>query len=36
MERVYVPPRALLDLDLADLVALRDAVTKLPTGKTPS
>jgi hypothetical protein len=27
---VYIPPRALLDLDLADLVTLRNAVAKLP------
>jgi DNA-binding MarR family transcriptional regulator len=31
MEKVYIPPRELLDLDLDDLVALRDAVAKLPT-----
>jgi DNA-binding MarR family transcriptional regulator len=30
MERVYIPPRALLGLDLADLVTLRNAVAKLP------
>ena len=30
MERVYVTPRALLELDLADLVTLRNAVAKLP------
>lgn len=29
MERMYLPPRALLDLDLADLVILRNAVTRL-------
>lgn len=29
MERMYLPPRALLDLDLADLVTLRNAVTGL-------
>lgn len=29
-EHAYVPPRALLQLDLADLVALRNAVIKLP------
>lgn len=29
MERMYVPPPALLDLDLGDLVALRDATAKL-------
>jgi DNA-binding MarR family transcriptional regulator len=30
MEKVYVPPKELLELDLADLVRLRDAVAKLP------
>jgi DNA-binding MarR family transcriptional regulator len=35
MEGVYKPPRALLELDLAELVALRDAVAKLPIGKPP-
>jgi MarR family transcriptional regulator, organic hydroperoxide resistance regulator len=29
MERMYVPPPALLELDLPDLVALRDAVARL-------
>ena len=29
MERAYIPPRQFLELDLADLVALRDAVAKL-------
>lgn len=29
-KRAYQPPRALLELDLADLVALRDAAAKLP------
>jgi hypothetical protein len=36
MKRVYIPPRELLELDLADLVALRDAVAKLPIVKPPS
>ena len=36
MEGVYVPPRELLELDLADLVALRDAVAKLPVIKPTS
>ncbi len=31
MERIYVPPKELLELDLADLVRLRDAVAKLPS-----
>ncbi len=30
MEQVYVPPKELLGLDLADLLRLRDAVAKLP------
>jgi DNA-binding MarR family transcriptional regulator len=30
MEKVYVPPKELLELDIADLVRLRDAVAKLP------
>ncbi len=30
VERAYVPPRALLELDLADLIRLRNAVAKLP------
>jgi len=30
MQSVYIPPRALLDLDLASLVTLRNAVAKLP------
>jgi DNA-binding MarR family transcriptional regulator len=30
MAKVYVPPKELLELDLADLVRLRDAVAKLP------
>lgn len=30
MEKVYVPPQELLELDLADLVRLRDAAAKLP------
>lgn len=30
MENVYVPPKELLELDLADLVRLRDAAAKLP------
>jgi len=34
MERVYVPPRELLELDIADLVALRDAVAKLPISRS--
>lgn len=29
-ERMYVPPPELLDLDLTELIALRDAVKKLP------
>lgn len=29
MERMYIPPRQLLDLDLDDLVTLRNAVAKL-------
>ena len=29
MQRAYHPPRALLELDLPDLVALRDAAAKL-------
>lgn len=29
MERMYIPPRALLELDLADLLKLRNAVAKL-------
>jgi DNA-binding MarR family transcriptional regulator len=29
-ERMYIPPPILLDLDLADLVALRDATARLP------
>jgi DNA-binding MarR family transcriptional regulator len=33
IDRVYVPPRALLDLDYAELVALRDAVAKLSQKK---
>jgi DNA-binding MarR family transcriptional regulator len=36
IECVYIPPRELLELDLADLVALRHAVAKLPSGKPPS
>ena len=32
MHSVYIPPRALLGLDLADLVTLRNAVAKLPSG----
>ena len=36
MERVYIPPRELLELDLADLVALREAAAKLPIVKPPS
>jgi DNA-binding MarR family transcriptional regulator len=31
MERMYIPPRELLDLDLDDLVTLRNAVSKLAT-----
>lgn len=31
MERMYVPPPVLLDLELPDLLALRDATAKLPT-----
>ena len=34
MERMYVPPTELLHLDLADLLALRDATAKLP--KSPA
>lgn len=34
MDRVYIPPSELLELDLADLVALRDAVKKLPQPPT--
>ena len=34
MDRMYVPPRALLELDLADLVTLRNAVTKLAVHRT--
>ena len=30
IERMYVPPRSLLGLDLGDLVKLRDAVARLP------
>lgn len=30
IERMYVPPAALLELDLADLIKLRDAVARLP------
>ena len=30
-ERMYLPPPALLELDLGDLVALRDATAKLKT-----
>jgi DNA-binding MarR family transcriptional regulator len=33
MERMYVPPPALLELDLPDLVALRDAVARLAPPK---
>ncbi|HYY46458.1 MAG TPA: MarR family transcriptional regulator [Candidatus Angelobacter sp.] len=29
-ERMYIPPPELLDLDLSELIALRDAVRKLP------
>lgn len=29
LDRVYIPPRALLELDLGELVALRDAATSL-------
>jgi DNA-binding MarR family transcriptional regulator len=29
IERMYLPPRALMELDLGDLVALRNAVTRL-------
>lgn len=29
-DRMYIPPPVLLDLDLADLIALRDATAKLP------
>src|SRR6266849_40400 len=40
MERMYIPPRELLDLDLDDLVTLRSAVAKLatrrPEGADPS
>jgi DNA-binding MarR family transcriptional regulator len=32
--RLYVPPRALLDLDLAELVTLRNAAARLHTGAT--
>jgi DNA-binding MarR family transcriptional regulator len=32
---IYVPPRALLELDLEDLVALRDAAAKLSAGRIP-
>src|SRR5216683_4319139 len=34
MERMYIPPRELLDLDLDDLVTLRSAVAKLATRRT--
>lgn len=29
LERMYIPPAALLDLDLSDLIALRDATARL-------
>jgi DNA-binding MarR family transcriptional regulator len=35
MERMYVPPPELLDLDLEDLVTLRRAVAKLAPRRTP-
>jgi hypothetical protein len=34
MERMYIPPRELLDLDLEDLVTLRNAVAKLAAQRT--
>jgi DNA-binding MarR family transcriptional regulator len=34
-EQMYVPPPELLDLDLADLIRLRDAARKLPRGAGP-
>ena len=33
LARMYLPPPELLDLELSDLVALRDAVAKLPPSK---
>ena len=35
LERSYLPPRELLELDLADLVALRNAAAKLPKVNRP-
>jgi hypothetical protein len=35
LEGVYQPPPELLELDRADLDALRKAVAKLPAGKLP-
>jgi len=35
VERLYRPPQALLELNLADLVALRNAVAKLPVVRLP-
>lgn len=32
-QQSYVPPRQLLELDMAELVMLRNALAKLPTGK---
>jgi DNA-binding MarR family transcriptional regulator len=34
MERMYIPPHELLDLDLDDLVTLRNAVGKLAAQRT--
>jgi DNA-binding MarR family transcriptional regulator len=36
MRRMYVPPSELLDLDLADVIALRDATAKLPRQPPPA
>jgi DNA-binding MarR family transcriptional regulator len=35
MERMYIPPRELLDLDLEDLMTLRKAVAKLAARTAP-
>jgi DNA-binding MarR family transcriptional regulator len=32
-ERMYIPPPALLELEMDELIALRDAVKKLPRGE---